>query len=104
MKQQYADIVRQRRIADEGLDRALFESFYNQLKKNNIVVEKGIPNAFGIDATIKEAQATHHSKRDKDADFTRKREKTYYGYKGHIAIDEESEVIKKLQKQVFMIL
>jgi IS5 family transposase len=87
-------ICRYRKLfADEGLDRKLFESFYNQLKKQNIVVEKGTI----VDATIKQAQATHYSNRDNDADFTRKRGKTYYGYKGHIAIDEESEVIKKLE-------
>jgi len=87
-------ICRYRKLfAEEGLDRELFESFYNQLKKQNIVVEKGTI----VDATIKQAQATHYSNRDNDADFTRKRGKTYYGYKGHIAIDEESEVIKKLE-------
>jgi hypothetical protein len=95
-------ICRYRKLfAEEGLDRKLFESFYNQLKKNNIVVEKGTI----VDATIKEAQATYKSKRDKDADFTTKRGKPYYGYKGHIAIDENSEVIKKVElaycKQVY---
>lgn len=87
-------ICRYRKLfSNEGLDRELFDSFYNQLKKQNIVVEKGTI----VDATIKQAQANQNSNRDNDADFTRKRGKTYYGYKGHIAIDEESEVIKKLE-------
>ncbi len=56
----------------------------------NLIVGKGTI----VDATIKQAQATSTSNRDKDADFTKKRGKTYYGYKGHIAIDEDSEIIK----------
>lgn len=87
-------ICRYRKLfAENGLDKKLFELFYNQLKRQNIVVEKGTI----VDATIKEAQATHQSNRDKDADFTTKRGKPYYGYKGHIAIDEESEIIKKVE-------
>jgi IS5 family transposase len=87
-------ICRYRKLfSDLGLDIKLFESFYKQLRRSNIVLEKGTI----VDATIKEAQATHKSKRDKNADFTIKRGKTYYGYKRHIAIDEKSEVIKKLE-------
>jgi IS5 family transposase len=59
----------------------------------NLIVGKGTI----VDATIKQAQATSGSNRDKDADFTQKRGKTYYGYKGHIAIDEDSEVIKTVE-------
>jgi IS5 family transposase len=87
-------ICRYRKLfAENELDKKLFESFYNQLKRQNIVVEKGTI----VDATIKEAQATHQSNRAKDADFTTKRGKPYYGYKGHIAIDEDSEIIKKVE-------
>lgn len=49
----------------------------------NLIVGKGTI----VNATIKQAQATPHSKRDKDADFTQKPGKTYYGYKAHKAID-----------------
>jgi transposase, IS5 family len=76
-----------------GLDKKLFYEFNKQLKNLNLIVGKGTI----VDATIKQAQATSLSKRDKDADFTRKRGKTYYGYKGHIAIDEDSEIIKTLE-------
>jgi len=41
--------------------------------------------------------ATSGSNRDKEADFTQKRGKTYYDYKGHIAIDKNSEVIKTVE-------
>ena len=76
-----------------GLDKELFYQFNKQLKSLNLIVGKGTI----VDATIKQAQATPGSKRDKDADFTKKRGKTYYGYKGHIAMDEDSEVIKAVE-------
>ncbi|HOI60404.1 MAG TPA: IS5 family transposase [Candidatus Pacearchaeota archaeon] len=76
-----------------GLDKKLFCEFNQQLKSFNLIVGKGTI----VDATIKQAQATSGSNRVKDADFTQKRGKTYYGYKGHIAIDEESEIIKTVE-------
>jgi len=76
-----------------GLDKKLFTEFNKQLKLSNLILGKGTI----VDATIKQAQATPGSKRDKDADHTKKRGKSYYGYKGHIAIDEDSEIITKLE-------
>jgi len=76
-----------------ALDKKLFNEFNKQLKSLNLIVGKGTI----LDATIKQAQATSGSNRDNDADFTKKRGKTYYGYKGHIAIDEHSEVIKTVE-------
>lgn len=75
------------------LDKKLFNEFNKQLKSLNLIVGKGTI----VDATIKQAQANPQSNRDNDADFTKKRGKTYYGYKGHIAIDEDSEVIKTVE-------
>lgn len=75
------------------LDKKLFYEFNKQLKELNLIVGKGTI----VDATIKQAQAKPNSNRDNDADFTIKRGKTYYGYKGHIAIDEDSEVIKSVE-------
>jgi len=87
-------ICRYREIfARLGLDKTLFNEFNKQLKSLNLIVGKGTI----VDATIKQAQATSGTNRDKDADFTKKRGKTYYGYKGHIAIDEDSEVIKTVE-------
>jgi transposase, IS5 family len=76
-----------------GLDKQLFYEFNNQLKNLKLIVGKGTI----VDATIKQAQASSSSKRDNDANFTKKRGETYYGYKGHIAIDEDSEVIKTVE-------
>ena len=87
-------ICRYREIfASLGLDKKLFYEFNKQLKNLNLIVGKGTI----VDATIKQAEATSDSNRDNDADFTKKRGKIYYGYKGHIAIDEDSEIIKTLE-------
>jgi len=80
-------------FAKLNIDKVLFASLNEQLKKKHILLTKGTI----VDATIKQAQATPYSNRDKDADHTKKRGKSYYGYKGHIAIDEESEIIKQVE-------
>ena len=69
------------------------EMFNKQLEQKQLIVGKGTI----VDATIKQAQATPSSNKDQDANFTKKRGKTYYGYKGHIAIDEDSQIIKRLE-------
>ena len=80
-------------FASLELDKKLFNEFNKQLSELNFIIGKGTI----VDATIKQAQAKPKSNRDNDADFTKKRGKTYYGYKGHIAIDEDSEVIKSVE-------
>jgi IS5 family transposase len=80
-------------FASLELDKKLFYEFNKQLTELNFIIGKGTI----VDATIKQAQAKPGSNRDSDADFTKKRGKTYYGYKGHIAIDSETEVIKKVE-------
>jgi IS5 family transposase len=87
-------LVRYRKtFSSLGLDKMLFEGFNKQLGEKQLIVGKGTI----VDATIKQAQATPSSNKDKDANFTKKRGKTYYGYKGHIAIDEDSQIIKRLE-------
>jgi IS5 family transposase len=87
-------LVRYRKIFSSlGLDKMLFDRFNKQLKQKQLIVGKGTI----VDATIKQAQATPSSNKDQDADFTKKRGKTYYGYKGHIAIDEGSQIIKRFE-------
>lgn len=87
-------LVRYRKtFSSLGLDKLLFEIYNNELKQKQLIIGKGTI----VDATIKQAQATPSSNKDKDANFTKKRGKTYYGYKGHIAIDEESQIIRRLE-------
>ncbi|MCL6099842.1 MAG: IS5 family transposase [Bacteroidetes bacterium] len=87
-------LVRYRKtFSSLGLDKMLFDGFNKQLDEKQLIVGKGTI----VDATIKQAQATPFSNKDQDANFTKKRGKTYYGYKGHIAIDEDSRIIKRLE-------
>jgi len=76
-------------FAQKSLDKKLFESFNMQLSERGILLERGTL----VDATIKQAQATPSSRRDKDAAHTPKRNKNYYGYKGQVGVDKDSNVI-----------
>lgn len=76
-----------------GLDKVLFESFKKQLSRRNLILERGTI----VDATIIKAQAKPESGRDKDATFTKKRKKTYYGYKGHIGMDLGTDIIHSVE-------
>ena len=77
-------------FARYGLDRKLFNAFGKELKRTGLLLEKGTL----IDATIKESRTKPGNKRDADANFTIKRNKTYYGYKGHIGMDPDSKMIR----------
>ena len=76
-----------------GMDRVLFKSFNKQLTKQNLIVGKGTI----VDATLKQAQATPESNRDKDASFTKRGNTTTYGYKGHIGVDSDTNIIHSLE-------
>ncbi len=80
-------------FAEEGLDKLLFESMNKQLSEKGLILDKGTI----VGATLKQVQASYHSGRDKDADYTIKNQKSLYGYKGHIAVEEESNIIKKIE-------
>jgi len=83
-------ICRYREVfAQHGLDRKLFKAFNQELKRFGLILEKGTL----IDATIKQARTHPTNKRDADANFTVRRNKTYYGYKGHIGMDSDSQII-----------
>lgn len=76
-----------------GLDRVLFQSFNKQLAAKNLIMGKGTI----VDATLKQAQATHASHRDNDATFTQRRGKPTYGYKGHIGVDADTTIIHSVE-------
>lgn len=75
------------------LDKKLFSSFNKQLAERKMIIGKGTI----VDATIKQAQATPASNRDTDAKFTQRRGQTHYGYKGHIGMDEDTDVIHTVE-------
>ena len=71
------------------LDDLLFRQLKKQLKALGLILGKGT----WVDATIKKAQANLSSKRNQDADDTQKGKKCYYGYKGYIGVDCQTQVI-----------
>jgi len=81
------------KFASMGLDKLMFEQLKRQLRDRNLLLER----VTLVDATIKQAQATPESKRDSDATFTKKRGKTYYGYKGHIGVDYGTGAIHSVE-------
>lgn len=93
-----------RELAASGLDDELFEQVNAQLEAKGLIVHKGTM----VDATITEstnrplsAQKREKAEKDPspqldtDAQSTQKRERWYYGYKGHIGVDIESKLIRQ---------
>jgi len=86
-----------------NLKDALFLELDRQLQKLNLIVKKGTL----VDATVIEASVSKPNKnsdnssgtssKDPDANWTKKRGQFHYGYKAHIGVDQESELIRKLE-------
>jgi IS5 family transposase len=72
-----------------GLDKKLFDGFNSQLRELGLIVGKGTI----VDATLKQAQAFGGGGRDKDAEYTSRKGKMFYGYKGHIGMDAKTEIV-----------
>ena len=98
---------RERLIKAKLLDK-IFEAVLKELEKRKIILRKGTL----IDATLVEAarkpgkrnkgeddssegSGINQSQRDRDATRTKKGNKYYYGYKGHIGVDQGSNVSRK---------
>ena len=98
-----------------NLIRPLFDKFGEYLKENGFAAEKGQI----IDATIIETPVQHNSgkenkqikneeipeewrkakasQKDTDARWTKKGNKSYYGYKDHINVDVEHKIIREYE-------
>jgi IS5 family transposase len=86
-------VVFRRRLRESGLDKTLFTLANKHLEEQGVLVKEGTL----VDATIIEAPRGKKRKdgtstRDEDASFTRKGDRTYHGYKGHIAADRSGIV------------
>lgn len=84
------------RLAEAGLLEKLFAEFDKQLEQSGLVLKQGTM----IDATLVEAAAARPGKdgqsSDEDARFAKKDGKSgsVYGYKAHIGMDQESQLIR----------
>ena len=94
---------RERLIKADLLDE-IFTSILQQLDKRNLILRKGTL----VDATLVQAarrkvknkstrdgNGKRSSQEDHDASGTQKGGKQYYGYKGHIAADDGSNIIRR---------
>src|SRR5580700_3834521 len=96
----HASIWRFRQTIDKlGLSVALLAEVNRQLDARGFVIKRGTL----VDATIiagavrRPYQGGGVNPRDPDARFTRKRDKTYFGYKAHLAVDEGSGLVRQAE-------
>jgi len=88
------------RLVELALEDKLLAELTRQLEGRGLVVKRGTL----VDATIIAAAVARPdyekgqvSERDPDAGFTHKHGKTYFGYKAHLAGDEESGLIRQAE-------
>ena len=96
----HASIWRFRQTIDKlGLSAALLGEVNRQLDALGLVVKRGTL----VDATLiagavrRPYEGGGVNPRDPDAHFSRKRDKTYFGIKAHLAVDEESGLVRKAE-------
>jgi len=97
----HSSIWRFRQTIDKlGLSEKLLAEVNRQLDARGLIVRRGTL----VDATIIAANVKRPpydegpvNPRDPDASFTVKNDKTYFGYKAHVAVDEQSELIRRAE-------
>lgn len=87
-------------LGDAGLQDRLLEELNRQLEGRGLVLKQGTL----VDATLVAAQAAPpsynegagaKSAQDPDADWTRQRGRSHFGYKAHLAMDQGSRLIRR---------
>jgi transposase, IS5 family len=85
-------------LVTHGLAEKVFIELNRQLEKRGLIVKKGTL----IDATLVEADADVRKGPDGEpvtvdgeAGFAQRRGKSFYGYKGHIGVDQGSEIVRR---------
>ena len=82
----------------KGLEQRLFDEVVCQLDANGLILRKGtLMDATIIEASVKRPKYEDGpvSEADPSAEFTKKNDKTYFGYKLHIGLDQDSGLIRK---------
>ena len=97
----HSSIWRFRQTVDKlGLSEKLLAEVNRQLDARGLIVKKGtLVDATIIAAAVKRPPFEEGpvNPRDPDAGFTVKNDKTYFGYKAHLAVDEESDLIRQAE-------
>lgn len=85
------------KLIENRLYEKLFEDINKQLEKKGLVVKHGsIVDATLVKAHYRPAPPTQEAK-DPDASWTVKQDKPHYGYKAHMSVDKDSELIRKVE-------
>lgn len=84
-------------LVEKGWDKTFFAEVERQLREHGIIVTSGK----SVDATISEVPKGRKrddgtSTRDSEASFTKKNNRTYHGYKGHMSTDTKGKFIQKI--------
>ena len=88
------------RIEKLGLSEKLLAEVNRQLDARGLIVKRGtLVDATIIAAAVKPPSFEEGvvSERDPDASFTVKNDETYFGYKAHLAVDEESGLVRQAE-------
>jgi transposase, IS5 family len=90
-------------LIKHGIHERLFQELNRQLEERGLIIKKGTL----IDATVIEAApqkplhnedgTTGQSPQDPEAKWTRKGSKYLFGYKAHVGVDQESELVRRLE-------
>lgn len=90
-------------LIKQGIHDRLFAELNRQLEERGLILKQGTL----IDATVVEAApkrplhnedgSTGQSKQDPEAKWTKKGNKYLFGYKAHVGVDHESELIRKME-------
>ena len=84
-------------LVEKGWDKVFFAEVHHQLADHGVTVTRGKI----VDATISEVPKGRKredgtSTRDPEASFTKKNNRTYHGYKGHMSTDTKGKFIRKV--------
>jgi len=88
------------RIAKLGLSEKLLAEVNRQLDARGLMVKRGtLVDATIIAAAVKppKFEEGQVNERDPEASFTKKNGETYFGYKAHLAVDEESGFVRQAE-------
>jgi len=88
-------------LIKHGVHDRLFAELNRQLEERGLIVKKGTL----VDATIieaaprrplhKEDGSVGQSEQDPEAAWTRKKQKSYFGFKAHVNVDQDSELVRQ---------
>jgi transposase, IS5 family len=78
-----------------GLEHAVFAAVQAQLDRRGLLIKRGTL----VDATLVQAQGHRppagETGSDPDAGFTRRGKDSHYGYKAHVAVDQDSGLVRR---------